>query len=123
MGRRRSLVQVSGSFRVVRRLISAGAVAALWCCTTAYGSNEQPLASKGTTVLSDSVADQGIDSYTYRSQTASCHMLYGPLPRSAHQSASAPSRARTSAMVAPGAARAIVHLATHSSVSSWKVST
>jgi hypothetical protein len=32
-GRRRSLAQVGGSYRIVRRLISAGAVAALWCCT------------------------------------------------------------------------------------------
>jgi Protein of unknown function (DUF3237) len=36
-------------------------------------------------------------------------------------SASALSRARTSGIVAPGAVRAIVHLATHSSISSWKV--
>jgi len=31
-GRCRSLAQVNGSYRVVRRLVSAGAVAALWCC-------------------------------------------------------------------------------------------
>jgi hypothetical protein len=33
-GRNRSLAQVSGSYRVVWRLIPAGAVAAFWCCTT-----------------------------------------------------------------------------------------
>jgi hypothetical protein len=39
-GRCRPLAQVSGSYRVVRRLVSAGAVAALWCCTT-FGAFER----------------------------------------------------------------------------------
>jgi hypothetical protein len=42
-GRCRSLAQVSNSSRVVRRLISAHAVAALWCCTFSGGSNQRPL--------------------------------------------------------------------------------
>lgn len=47
---------------------------------------------------------------------------HDPLPWFPYQSASALSRAMTSGMVAPGAVRVAVHLATHSSVSSWKVS-
>ena len=45
-GRCRSLAQVSGSYRVVRRLISAGAVAALCCCTFSGSSSQRSLVCK-----------------------------------------------------------------------------
>jgi hypothetical protein len=45
-GRCRSLAQVSGSYRIGRRLIPVGAVAALCCCSFSGSSSQRSLACK-----------------------------------------------------------------------------
>jgi hypothetical protein len=62
-GQCRSLAQVSGSYGIIRRVVSVGAVAALWCCTLSGSSSRRPLGHKVAAVLSKQVVYLAISAY------------------------------------------------------------